>query len=51
VSWGDSLTLYETGVLEFFKESPAFNLIQTFDENLMRKHPAKKLSNVAETPF
>ncbi len=36
VSWGDSLTLHETGILEFFKEDPAFDLIKTFDEDLPR---------------
>ena len=37
VSWGDSLTLYETGVLEFFKANPEFNLIQTFDKKASRQ--------------
>ena len=36
VSWGDSLTLQETGILEFFEEDPTFELIETFDENLLR---------------
>lgn len=36
VSWGDSLTLQETGILEFFREDPAFDLIETFDDNLTR---------------
>lgn len=36
VSWGDSLTLHETGILEFFKEDPAFDLIETFDEQVPR---------------
>ena len=37
VSWGDSLTLRETGILEFFREDPAFDLIETFDDNLPRE--------------
>ena len=37
VSWGDSLTLYETGVLEYFKDNPEFNFIQTFDKNVSRQ--------------
>jgi hypothetical protein len=37
VSWGDSLTFYESGILEFFKENPAFDLIETFDENVPRE--------------
>ena len=36
VSWGDSLTFEETGVLEIFKEDPAFDLIETFDEHVPR---------------
>ncbi|MGD8991075.1 MAG: LUD domain-containing protein [Desulfobacterales bacterium] len=36
VSWGDSLTLQETGILEFFKDDPTFDLIETFDENVPR---------------
>ena len=37
VSWGDSITLYETGILEFFKENPAVDLIETFDETVSRE--------------
>ncbi len=36
VSWGDSLTFLETGLIEFFKEDPAFDLIDTFDESVSR---------------
>jgi L-lactate utilization protein LutB len=36
VSWGDSMTLCETGVLEYFKNDSAFDLIETFDENVPR---------------
>jgi L-lactate utilization protein LutB len=32
VAWGDSLTLYTTGILEFFKDNPEIDLIETFDE-------------------
>jgi L-lactate utilization protein LutB len=37
VSWGDSITLYETGILQFFKEDPNFDLIETFDKNVPRE--------------
>lgn len=37
VSWGDSMTLHESGILEFFKRNPAFDLIETFDDDLPRK--------------
>ena len=37
VSWGDSLTLLETGILDFFKEDPAIRLIETFDEKASRE--------------
>jgi L-lactate utilization protein LutC len=36
VSWGDSLTLYQTGVLEFFKKNSEITLIETFDDKLTR---------------
>ena len=36
VSWGDSITLYETGVLDFFKKDPAIDLIATFNGNASR---------------
>ena len=36
VSWGDSLTFLESRILEFFKEDPAFDLIETFDERVPR---------------
>jgi len=36
VSWGDSLTLHESGILKFFKGNPAFGLIETFDEQVPR---------------
>jgi L-lactate utilization protein LutB len=37
VSWGDSMTLYETGILPYFKENPEIRLIETFGENLSRE--------------
>ena len=37
VSWGDSMTLYETGILPYFKENPEIRLIETFDENITRE--------------
>ena len=36
VSWGDSLTLYETDILQYFRERPGTKLIETFGENLSR---------------
>ena len=37
VSWGDSMTLYETDILSYFKEKPGIELIETFGENISRK--------------
>ena len=37
VSWGDSMTLYETGILPYFKENPEIRLIETFAENISRE--------------
>ena len=37
VSWGDSLTLHETGILDFFKKDAAIRLIETFDEKASRE--------------
>jgi L-lactate utilization protein LutB len=37
VSWGDSMTLYETGILPHFKENPEIRLIETFGENISRE--------------
>ena len=37
VSWGDSMTLYETDILPYFKENPEIRLIETFAENLSRE--------------
>ncbi len=37
VSWGDSLTLYATGVLDMLKERPGLEVIETFSESLSRE--------------
>jgi hypothetical protein len=36
VSWGDSMTLHATGILDHFRRNPDFNLIETFDHRLPR---------------
>ena len=36
VSWGDSMTLYATGILQYFREKPWINLIETFGEKISR---------------
>lgn len=36
VSWGDSLTLYSTGILQYFKEKGEIKLIETFGEKISR---------------
>ena len=45
VSWGDSLTLYETGVLEFFKKNSEITLIETFDEKASREEIIERRRN------
>jgi len=37
VSWGDSLTLYSTGILEIFKQNSNIHVIETFDEETSRE--------------
>jgi L-lactate utilization protein LutB len=37
VSWGDSMTLYETDILPYFREKSGIRLIETFGENISRK--------------
>jgi len=37
VSWGDSLTLHATGILDHFRQNPEFNLIETFDDQVPRE--------------
>ena len=36
VSWGDSMTLYATGILQYFREKAGTRLIETFGENISR---------------
>jgi L-lactate utilization protein LutC len=36
VSWGDSLTLYATGILEYFREKSEIRLIETFGGKISR---------------
>ena len=36
VSLGDSMTLYETDILPYFREKPEITLIETFGENIPR---------------
>jgi L-lactate utilization protein LutB len=45
VSWGDSLTLYETNVLEFFKKNSEITLIETFDEKASREEIIERRRN------
>jgi L-lactate utilization protein LutB len=45
VSWGDSLTLYETNVLEFFKKDSEITLIETFDEKASREEIIERRRN------
>jgi hypothetical protein len=37
VSWGDSMTLHATGILEEIKRNPDIDLIETFAENVPRE--------------
>ena len=37
VSWGDSLTLYSTSILEHLRDKSGIKLIETFDENISRE--------------
>ena len=37
VSWGDSLTLYSTEILEYFRSKSEIKLIETFAENISRQ--------------
>jgi len=36
VSWGDSMTLYATGILDDLKKEPEICVIETFDETISR---------------
>jgi L-lactate utilization protein LutB len=37
VSWGDSLTLYATGILQYFRKKSEIRLIETFGEKISRE--------------
>jgi hypothetical protein len=37
VSWGDSLTLYATGILDEIRRNPAIEVLETFAENVPRE--------------
>jgi L-lactate utilization protein LutB len=37
VSWGDSMTLHATGVLDVLRASPSFSVLVTFDKTLPRQ--------------
>ena len=37
VSWGDSLTLYATGILQYFRKKSEIRLIETFGEKIPRE--------------
>lgn len=45
VSYGDSLTLFDTGVLEFFKKNSEFTLIDTFDKKASREEIIERRRN------
>jgi LUD domain len=36
ISWGDSMTLHEIGILEHLKNDPNYSVLETFNENLPR---------------
>lgn len=42
VSWGDSMTLYTTGILDHFREKSGIKLIETFGENISREKSMKR---------
>jgi L-lactate utilization protein LutB len=37
VSWGDSVTLYETGILQYFKKKSGIRFIETFSKKISRE--------------
>ena len=45
VSYGDSLTLFDTGVLEFFKKNSKFTFIDTFDAKASRQEIIERRRN------
>ena len=42
VSYGDSLTLFESGVLEYFKKNSKFTFIDTFDKKVSREEISER---------
>jgi len=42
VSWGDSMTLYATDILPYFREKSAIRLIETFGETISRQKSMKR---------
>jgi L-lactate utilization protein LutB len=42
VSWGDSLTLYATGILPYFREKSEIKLIETFGEKISRDNSMER---------
>jgi L-lactate utilization protein LutB len=42
VSWGDSMTLYATGILDIFKRDPGIELIETFDKTISREESIER---------
>jgi L-lactate utilization protein LutB len=45
VSYGDSLTFFETGVLDYFKKNSKFFLIDTFDKKASRQEIIERRRN------
>jgi L-lactate utilization protein LutB len=42
VSWGDSMTLHATGILDHFRQNPDFDLIETFENRVPREKIIEK---------
>ena len=49
VSYGDSLTLFESGVLEYFKQNSKFTFIDTFDKKVSREEIIERRRNALLT--
>ena len=45
VSYGDSLTLFESGLVDYFKKNSEFTFIDTFDENVSREEIIERRRN------
>ncbi len=41
-SWGDSLTLNSTGIMEYLKKNKSINVIETFAKNLTREESTER---------